>query len=49
VLLEAAGAYSSYRVRTRVRRSGVYRIVVPASTYFSTGASVAVTLRIRRA
>jgi hypothetical protein len=49
VLLEAAGDYSSYRIRTRVRRSGVYRVVVPASTYFSTGASVAITLRVRRA
>lgn len=48
VLLEAAGSFSSYRVRTRVRRSGVYRVVVPASTFFSTGASVAVTLRVRR-
>jgi hypothetical protein len=47
-LLKAAGAFSSYRLRTRVRRSGVYRVVVPASTFFSTGASVAVTLRVRR-
>ena len=36
-LLKAAGAFSSYRLRTRVRRSGVYRVVVPASTFFSTG------------
>jgi hypothetical protein len=49
VLLKAAGNFSSYRMRTRVRRSGVYRVVVPASTFFSTGASVAVTLRMRRA
>jgi hypothetical protein len=49
VLLKAAGTFSSYRLRTRVRRSGVYRVVVPASTFFSTGASVAVTLRMRRA
>jgi hypothetical protein len=48
VLLRAAGAFSSYRLRTRVRRSGVYRVFVPASTFFSTGASVAVTLRVRR-
>jgi hypothetical protein len=47
-LLNAAGGFSSYRVRTRVRRSGVYRVVVPASTFFSTGASVAVTLHMRR-
>jgi hypothetical protein len=47
VLLGAAGAFSSYRVRTRVRRSGVYRVVVPASTFFSIGASVAITLRVR--
>ena len=49
VLLKAAGTFSSYRMRWRVRRSGVYRVVVPASTFFSTGASVAVTLRMRRA
>ena len=48
VLLGAAGAFSSYRVRTRVKRSGVYRVVVPASTFFSTGASVAITLHVRR-
>ena len=47
VLLKAAGAFSSYRLRTRVRRSGVYRVVVPASTFFSTGASVGVTLHMR--
>ena len=46
-LMRAAGDFSSYRVRTRVRRSGVYRVVVPASTFFSTGASVAVTLHVR--
>ena len=49
VLLNAAGTFSSYRMRARMRRSGVYRVVVPASTFFSTGASVAVTLRMRRA
>jgi hypothetical protein len=47
VLLRAAGQFSSYRLRTRVRRSGVYRVVVPASTFFSTGASVGVTLHMR--
>ena len=47
VLLKAAGQVSSYRLRTRVRRSGVYRVVVPASTFFSTGASVGVTLHMR--
>ena len=47
VLLGAAGQFSSYRLRTRVRRSGVYRVVVPASTFFSTGASVGVTLHMR--
>jgi hypothetical protein len=48
VLLKAAGAFSSYRLRTRVVRSGVYRVVVPSSTFYSTGASVAVTVRVRR-
>ena len=48
VLLKAAGAVSSYRLRAQVNRSGVYRVVVPASTFFSTGASVAVTVRVRR-
>jgi hypothetical protein len=48
VLLRAAGAFSSYRLRTRVTRSGVYRVVVPSSTFFSAGASVAVTVRVRR-
>jgi hypothetical protein len=48
VLLKAAGAFSSYRLRTRVMRSGVYRVVVPSSTFYSTGASVAVTVRVRR-
>ena len=28
--------------------SGVYRVVVPSSTFFSTGASVGVTLHMRR-
>ena len=48
VALKAAGAFSSYRLRTRVTRSGVYRVVVPSSTFFSAGASVAVTVRVRR-
>jgi hypothetical protein len=48
VLLKAAGAFSSYRLRERVTRSGVYRVVVPTSTFFSAGASVAVTVRVRR-
>jgi hypothetical protein len=48
VLLRSAGAYSSYRLRTRIRRSGVYRVVVPTSTHFSRGASVGITLRMRR-
>jgi hypothetical protein len=48
VLLGAAGAFSSYRLRVRVTRSGVYRAVVPSSTFFSAGASVAVTVRVRR-
>jgi hypothetical protein len=48
VLLKAAGTFSSYRLRIRVSRSGVYRVVVPSSTFFSAGASVAVTVRTRR-
>jgi hypothetical protein len=48
VRLRAAGAFSSYRLRLRLGVSGVYRVAVPSSTFFSTGASVAVTLRIRR-
>jgi hypothetical protein len=48
VLLKAAGSFSSYRLRTQVTRSGVYRVVVPSSTFFSAGASVAVTVRVRR-
>jgi hypothetical protein len=49
VLLKAAGAFSSYRARIHVRRAGTYRVFVPASTYFSTGASVAITVRVHRA
>jgi hypothetical protein len=48
VLLRAAGSFSSYRMRTRATRSGVYRVVVPSSTFFSSGASVAVTVHLRR-
>jgi hypothetical protein len=48
VHLRAAGNFSSYRLRVRVTRSGVYRVVVPTSMFFSAGASVAVTVRIRR-
>jgi hypothetical protein len=46
-LLGAAGQFSSYRLRTRINRSGVFRVVVPASTFYSTGASVGVTLHMR--
>jgi hypothetical protein len=49
VRLKAAGAFSSYRLRERLTRSGVYRVVVPTSIFFSAGASVAVTVRVRRA
>ncbi|HEX7299947.1 MAG TPA: hypothetical protein VF257_13185 [Solirubrobacteraceae bacterium] len=48
VLLKAAGAFSSYRVRVHVRRAGTYRVYVPASTFFSTGASVAIVVRVHR-
>lgn len=48
VLLKSAGAFSSYRARVHVRRAGTYRVFVPSSTYFSTGASVAVTVRVHR-
>ena len=48
VLLRSAGAFSSYRIRTRLWRSGVYRVVVPSTSFFSRGASVAITLRVRR-
>jgi hypothetical protein len=47
VLLKAAGTFSSYRLRVRMKRSGVYRVVVPSSTFFSAGATVAVTVRMR--
>jgi hypothetical protein len=48
VLLKAAGGFSSYRLRERLTRSGVYRVVVPTSTFYSAGASVAITVRVRR-
>jgi hypothetical protein len=48
VRLKAAGAFSSYRLRERLTRSGVYRVVAPSSIFFSPGASVAVTVRVRR-
>jgi hypothetical protein len=48
VLLRGAGAFSSYRLRMRVRRSGQFRVVVPGTTFFSQGASVTVTVRVRR-
>jgi hypothetical protein len=39
---------SSYRLRVRVRRAGVYRVLVPSTATYSQGASVAVTLHLRR-
>ncbi len=48
VLLRDAGAFSSYRMRVRVRRTGAFRVVVPGTTFFSQGASVAMRLRVRR-
>jgi hypothetical protein len=48
VLANRAGAFSSYRLRVRVRHSGTYRVVVPGSTFYSPGASVPVTVRVRR-
>ena len=47
-LLKAAGAYTSYRVRVRIKSPGVYRIAVPSSTYYGSGASVAVVVRVHR-
>jgi hypothetical protein len=47
VLMRAAGPVSSYRFRVRVRRPGVYRVLVPATATYSQGASVAVTIRVR--
>jgi hypothetical protein len=48
VLLRAAGTVSSYRVRVHVRQPGAYRVFVPASTFLSTGASVAIVVRVHR-
>jgi hypothetical protein len=48
VLLKAAGDYSSYRVRVHVKKAGTYRVYVPASTFLSTGASVAIVVRVHR-
>jgi hypothetical protein len=48
VLLKAAGAYTSYRARIHVRRSGAYRVYVPPSTFLSSGASVAIVVRVHR-
>ena len=47
-LLKAAGQFTSYRVRVRVKSAGVYRIAVPSSTYYGSGASVAVVVRVHR-
>jgi hypothetical protein len=47
-LLKAAGDFTSYRVRVRVKTPGVYRIAVPSSTYYGSGASVAVVVRVHR-
>jgi hypothetical protein len=47
-LLKAAGDFTSYRVRVRVKSPGVYRIAVPSSTYYGSGASVAVVVRVHR-
>jgi hypothetical protein len=48
MLLKAAGAYTSYRARIHVRRPGAYRVYVPPSTFLSSGASVAVVVRVHR-
>jgi hypothetical protein len=47
-LLKAAGDFTSYRVRVRVKTPGVYRIAVPSSTYYGSGASVAIVVRVHR-
>ena len=47
-LLKAAGQFTSYRVRVRVKSAGVYRIAVPSSTYYGSGASVAIVMRVHR-
>jgi hypothetical protein len=48
VLLKAAGSFTSYRIRVRVRRAGTYRVYVGSTTYLSRGASVAVNVRVHR-
>ena len=48
VLMRAAGPVSSYRMRVRVRRAGVFRVLVPSTPTFSQGASVAVAIHVRR-
>ena len=48
VLLKAAGDYTSYRARVHVSRPGAYRVYVPASTFLSSGASVAIVVRVHR-
>lgn len=47
-LLKAAGDYTSYRVSIRVKSPGFYRIAVPSSTYYGSGASVAIVVRVHR-
>ena len=47
-LLKPAGDYTSYRVRIRLKRPGVYRIAVPSSTYYGSGASGTVVVRVHR-
>jgi hypothetical protein len=48
VRLRSAGPVSSYRLRLRMRRAGVYRVLVPSTPTYSQGASVAVTVHVRR-
>jgi hypothetical protein len=48
VPMRTAGPVSSYRVRVRIRRAGVYRVLVPSTATFSQGASVAVAIHVRR-
>jgi hypothetical protein len=48
VLLKAAGAFTSYRIRIHVHRAGTYRVYVPSTTFLSRGASVAVNVRVHR-
>jgi hypothetical protein len=47
-LLKAAGDFTSYRVHIRLKSPGVYRIAVPSSTYYGSGASVAIVVRVHR-